>query len=336
MGSLPKPILLPAVLICACAACHSIDHDVLEPPAGETDTDADTDTDTDTDTDVDTDTDSDADTDSDSGTGSDTSLPPVGCERMDILFVTDISASMMQEKENLNENFPNFVSVLDDSIESSDTFTEYRVGVTNNSVNGVFGDCETTGGLDGDLYDGSSPIGGDCEIGSDPWLDGPDDLLSDKFTCMAVDPYPDINNLVDCGHEMPLTVIEMFGDKLGMGQPNEGFYRKYESSLLVIVALTDEDEDSFYSSTTPAGTKTYLDDLTGGDDRYVVVVIAGEQEGGCVSAFGNASEAVVLKQFVELLPNGFFGDICEGDLSTSLAYALDTMIVACDSLPDIE
>ena len=328
--------MLAAALIVACAACHSIEHEVLENPAGDADTDADTDTDIDADVDSDTDTDTDTDSDSDTGTGSDTGSPPTGCERMDILFVTDISASMMQEKENLNENFPSFVSVLDDYIGSSETFTEYRVGVTNNSINGVFGECETNGGLDGDLYDGSSPLGGECDIGPDPWLDGPDAELSDKFTCMAAEPYPDISSLVDCGHEMPLTVIEMFGDKLEMGMPNEGFYRKYESSLLVIVALTDEDEDQEYSSATPAGTKAYLDELTGGDDRYVVVAIAGEQEGGCVSAFGNAVEAVVLKQFIELVPNGFFGDICEGDLSVSLAVALDTMIVACDELPVIE
>ena len=47
-------------------------------------------------------------------------------------------------------------------------------------------------------------------------------------------------------------------------------------------------------------------------------------------------EAVKLKEFVDLMPNGFFGDICAGDLSTSLEEALELMLVSCEDLPPIE
>jgi hypothetical protein len=284
--------------------------------------------------DSDTDTDADTDADSDVDTDSDTDPPLTGCDYMDILFVIDISASMMEEQDNLDANFPEFVAVLEDYVAEDDTFEEFRVGVTNMSINGVFGECETTMGFDGALFDGVG-WSTDCGLEGALWIDGPTAYMAETFSCLADNPIP-YGGGVDCGHEMPLEVINRFGPKLADGQPNEGFYREELNSLLVIVILTDEDEDPEYSPATPAGTKNYLDVLTGGEDRYVIVVVAGAQVGGCTSDFGSAIEAVTLKEFTGLMPNGFFGDICLGDLSISLEQALEEMIVACDEMPDIE
>ena len=38
-------------------------------------------------------------------------------------------------------------------------------------------------------------------------------------------------------------------------------------------------------------------------------------------------------EFTDLVPNGYFGDICEGDLSQSLADALALITVSCDNFP---
>ena len=132
------------------------------------------------------------------------------------------------------------------------------------------------------------------------------------------------------GHEMPLGTINLFAEKLAAGQPNEGFYVDDGETLLVIVIITDEDEDSL-STATPAGTKAVLDSLTGGDDKYVVVTIAGID--ACESDFGSAIEAVVLKDFTYSVPNGVMGDICLGDLTPSLEEALSVMTVVCDEFP---
>jgi hypothetical protein len=252
---------------------------------------------------------------------------------MDILFIVDISASMMEEQANLEANFPDFVAVLDEYVAADDTFAEYRLGVTNISVNGTYDSCTTTMGLDGELHDGVM-WSEDCGLGPDPWIDGPAPDVAEKFSCVAENPIPPSGG-VDCGREMPLRVIELFGDKTGDGEPNDGFYRKLEESLLVIVILTDEDEDEL-SPTDAAATKEYLDVLTGGEDRYVVVVIAGPGPGPCSSEFGSAQEAVELGEFTDLVPNSAFGDICLGDLSPSLEEALSLMTVACEELPPLD
>ena len=262
------------------------------------------------------------------GTGDGSGL---GCEYIDVLFVVDISASMMEERQNLAANFPGFVSVLDDYVAEAGALG-YRVGVTNSSVNAVYGGCETTMGLDGALISWSGDIfnPGDCGTGGTPWLDGPAAGLSENFSCLANNPIP-MGGGSDCGAERPLGVMERFvGEAEGA---NAGFYRG-ESSLLVVVNLTDEDEDQEFTDTTPAQTKAVLDAFAGGEERYVAVTIAGPQ--ACESAFGEADEAVVLKQFTDLVPNGYFGNICEGDLASSLEAALDLIQSSCDSLPPPE
>ena len=78
----------------------------------------------------------------------------------------------------------------------------------------------------------------------------------------------------------------------------------------------------------------FLDDLTGGLGRYVVVGIAGPGPDNCTSAFGEAVYAERLKEFVELFGEfGVFGNICDGDLSTSLSAALEVIEVTCDEFP---
>ena len=263
------------------------------------------------------------------GTGSD-----LGCQFIDVLFVVDISASMSQERANLAANFPGFVSVLDDYVENNGALG-YRVGVTNSSINGNYGGCDTTMGLDGTMVSWGGGVFGmsDCGTGGTPWLDGPAAGLSENFSCLAENPIPMANTLSDCGAERPLGTIERFIDKAQPGADNDGFYRG-EESLLVVINLTDEDEDSMFTDTNPAQTKAALDGFAGGEERYVAVTIAGPQ--ACESAFGSASEAAVLQEFTDLVPNGYFGNICDGDLADSLAQALDLIQSSCDTLPPPE
>lgn len=253
-----------------------------------------------------------------------------GCAFIDVLFVVDISASMHEEKANLAANFPMFVQVLDDYVVNDGNATGYRVGVTNSSVNFDYDGCATTMGLDGALFAGSA-VSGDCGTGGTPWLDGPAAGLADDFSCLGEQPIPG-NGGTDCGKERPLDVVEMFVEKAAPGDVNDGFYRGDES-LLVIVNLTDEDDDADWTTTSPAQTKAALDQFAAGEDRYVVVTIAGPGPGTCESAFGEAAEATTLRAFTELVPNGLFGDICQGDLTIALADALELIQSSCDVLP---
>ncbi len=337
-------LLVPFVGFLACDASDSRERIVGVSDGG---SDADTDSDTDGDTDADTDTDADADSDADDE----------GCTAMEILFVIDDSASMGEEQENLKDNFPEFINVLDAYETSAGTPLQYKIGVTTIGIlrtykeNGTdmtsaFGGTELDDGL---LLGQDTPPAPNCGL-TDPWLEGPGPGVVDTFNCMAS------VGLTGTVVEMPLAVIqEALGPKLETGSSNEGFYSSGGDSLLVIVIITDEDDCSIENGGQmtvsakgasdcneassiglypPMETKEFLDDLTGGQDRYVLVTIAAEQQ--CVSEFGKADTAPRLKELVALCGNnGFFGDICAGDLSASLKEALDMMELACDEMPPV-
>ncbi len=263
--------------------------------------------------------------------GSDGTPNGEGCQFIDVLFVVDISASMLEEKANLAANFPAFVSVLDAYVADGNALG-YRLGVTNSSINADHGDCQTTMGFDGVLTATGVFGGGDCGTGGVPWLDGPAPGIAMNFSCLAENPIPPAGGS-DCGHERPLGVMERFAGEAVPGGANEGFYRG-DDALLVVVNLTDEDEDQEWTDTTPAQTKAVLDGFAGGEERYVAVTIAGPM--ACESQFGQADHAVVLEAFTDLVPNGLFGNICEGDLAAPLADALELIQTSCDSLPPPE
>jgi hypothetical protein len=255
-----------------------------------------------------------------------------GCLYIDVLFIVDISASMSEEKANLNANFPMFVDVLDNYLADPNTAaTAYRLGLTNSSiVDNLEG--QSSFGLDGALYDGQGGFGPDCNFMGELWINGPSASVSEAFSCAAPLPKSDCMSCTDIGKERPLDTIEMFIEKSAPAQVNEGFYRGAES-LFVVVILTDEDDDAINTTTTPAQTKAALDAFAEGEERYVVVTIAGPQNGGCDSNFGSAAAAPLLHEFTNSVPNGVLGDICAGDLAQSLEDALAVIVDACDTLP---
>jgi len=299
-------------------------------------------------TDTDTDSDGDDDGDFDAGSSSDD-----GCSSMDILFVIDDSDSMKEEQDNLIANFPKFIEVLEAYKTSADTQLEYRVGVTTTGVvrkytqqsSTGFGMPQKTDGPDGALQ-GQSKCGLD-----EPWIDGPGPDVADDFSCIA---NVGIEGEV---HEMPFAAMQLaLGTKSESGGPNEGFYRRDEDSLLVVVFITDEDDcsveeggtiviplSSDYNCGGPKDIgiykaddmKAWLDDLAGGTGRYVVIGIAGIDK--CDSSFGGAKDARRIEELIEKCGEyGVMGDICSGDLWISLDEALDIMKITCEDMPTIE
>ncbi len=325
-----------AIAIGSCESADDVDH-------GDSDSDSDGDTDSDSDSDTDSDSDSDSDGDD------------FGCDKMDILFVIDDSGSMQEEQTNLANNFPMFIQVLDEYSATRSADFQYRVGVTTTAVTRNFDwlllgwgvQPMTTTGPDGELQGQS-----DCSLGAYPWADGPG-VADSTFSCMAM------RGTSGSGMEMPFAAMwEALSENhmSGPGMPNEGFYRKDENSLLVVVFITDEDDCSvqnggyIHSTLTVAcdesqstglflvpETKDFLDTLAGGEGRYVVVGIGGQDVGGCSSSFGDATEAIRLKALIALVgAYGLFGDICQGDLAVVLADALAMMEFTCDDMPPIE
>lgn len=259
----------------------------------------------------------------------------VGCSKMDVLFVIDNSGSMGQEQQNLIANFPMFISVLDAS------GLDYRVAVTttarnyNYSVVTPFGASlpMSTSGESGEMIMPSS-----CSM-TKRWIDKSDPDPTQTFSCVA--------NVGTSGSadEMPLGAIrDAFEDRITDGT-NLGFRRP--DALLGVVVLTDEDDCSYEQPVSlgftqslcaaqmepVANYKAFLDQYTGGPSRWATAIIAGPGPGTCSSAFGNADEAMRLKEFKNVVgTNAVMSSICDGDLSIGLMQALALFESACGAI----
>jgi hypothetical protein len=258
------------------------------------------------------------------------------CNKMDLVFVIDDSASMGEEQGNLATNFPLFADVLSAFTTPDGEHIDYRVAVT------TTGRTQTT----------TLPvIGKQTEIGDNGafrnscgntkrYLEPSDANMSATLSCRA-----DVGVEGPSTAEMPLMMSKWaLSDRL-MDGTNGGFLR--DDALLAIVYLTDEDDlstttDNWVITATggglpkpnwhPADQVQFLDALKGHRTRWAASVIAGETD--CESAFGKAANAKRLKEFVNLA-NGsgttqaVFSSICSGDLAGSLQATLATFQSAC-------
>ncbi len=334
-----KILLLAVFTLALLAGCDPTTEDGRDMTGGDADSDGDADTDGGVDAGGDTDTNTE-----------DHTWDGAGCTAMDILFVIDDSGSMAEEQTNLITNFPKFVEVLENYQTASGAPLEYRLAVTTTGVNRTF-----TQKLPppfpampmNSMGPNGAFVGGSCGF-PDAWIDGPGPDVSSDFSCAAG------VGTGGSGTEMPFAALQLaLGDKMASGAPNEGFYRKNENSLLAIVIITDEDDCSVNNggtiATTLAGgsdcdetksiglynvedTQIFLDGITGGAGRYVLVGIGGQSV--CSSAFGDAAHAKRLHRLVDLCADyGVHGDICVADLWLTLEEALSVMEVTCTNMP---
>jgi hypothetical protein len=278
--------------------------------------------------------------------------PSARCQAMDIVFVVDNSGSMAEEQSNLATNFPQFAAVLDQYEVAPGQPLDYRVALT------TTGRTMTT---TIDLGMGFPPIS-TTEVGDNGafrntcgspkrWIDRTDGNLAQTLACRA-----NVGTDGPGAAEMPL-----YGGMLGLSDriadgTNAGFLR--DDALLALVMITDEDDCSRtddnitmtpttdlcagghpgYVSTEDA--IAFYDNLKGGRGRWAAATVAGIT--ACSSAFGDATDAVKLKQFVSEMntgggsQNGVFASICDGNMAQSLQTALDTFQAACESFPPIE
>lgn len=256
------------------------------------------------------------------------------CNKMDIVFVVDDSASMSEEQTNLRDNFPMFATVLQQYRTMDGMPLDFRIGVTTTGKDIHY----TTGG---GLLDEHGPNGAfehQSGCGSGLWLDTADANLMSDLSCRA--------NVGTGGAsiEMPLLMAKRsVQDRITDGT-NGSFLR--QDALLATVMITDEDDQSNTMDSTkvpitglapdwnPADQVQFLDTLKGDRSRWAAAVIAGETD--CMSSLGSASEAKRLKEFVTDA-NGnstqaVFSSICDGDLSIGLSKALDVFQDACGNI----
>ena len=274
------------------------------------------------------------------GSGSGTTETPRQCEKMDIVFVVDNSGSMEEEQQNLAANFPLFAEKIRNYTVPNGQPLDFRVALTttgrdvnyNLSLPGFGTFMQSEQGENGEFRN-------NCN-NSERWLDKNSPNFDATMACRA--------NVGTMGPsiEMPLLMTKWALAERVMDGTNAGFVR--EDALLAVVMLTDENdasttEDNFTmdsSGTSPtnfhgADLAAFLDQVKGNRTRWAAGVIAGD--GDCSSGFGNAADAVRLKEFVTEANSGgyqqaVFSSICDGDLTIGLQKALDLFQTACGQI----
>jgi hypothetical protein len=264
------------------------------------------------------------------------------CAEMDIMFVIDNSLSMADEQANLAANFPLFVKALDEFGADRGVSLDYRIAVTTTAVSKTW-KSEAAGGVPST----TAQVGDDgavlqrCDMVR-PWIEKGDPNRADTFACAAQ---------IGTGGplwEMPLDAVRKAVTERVDDGTNRDFFRR--DAVLSVVILTDEDDCSTREEEIvlapfelPCGRLSPVDDYaavldaaTEGRGRWAVAAIAGTEPTACVSAFGQAAEAVRLRDFVGLAGNnGVMASICEGNLTGGLTAALDTFQLACNEAPPV-
>ena len=262
------------------------------------------------------------------------------CDKMDIVFVVDNSGSMQEEQSNLASNFPMFAQTIKAYTVSNGQPLDFRVALTTTGrdvdyqidLGGGFGTLpQSEQGENGEFRN-------NCN-NTKRWLEPTDASMETVLACRA--------NVGTSGPsiEMPL-LMSKWSLAERAADTNTGFIRP--DALLAIVMITDEDdasttENNFTMDATgtsptnfnPQDMVNFLDTTKGNRTRWAAGVIAGQ--GNCSSSFGNAADAVRLKQFVDLANgNGstqaVFSSICDGNLQNGLKSALDTFQAACGAI----
>ena len=285
----------------------------------------------------------DDDTRPDGGPG-DVDAAPEQCRKMDLVFVVDDSGSMSEEQTSLASNFPMFAQVLNDYRLASGEDLDYRAAVTTSGITAnytivipaipPFPEMRINQGQTG----ANGKFRQACGM-TRPWLERTDPDMATTFACAA--------RVGTNGPaiEMPLRAAEL----AVQDTVNAGFVR--DDALLGVVLITDEDDCSRRHNPFETGGDacaengdtdidsiasyvTSFDMRKSDRGRWATAVIAGPTE--CMSAFGNASDAIRLKDFVHQAgTNAVFGDICQGNLASALQQALETFQVACENFPPI-
>jgi hypothetical protein len=235
-----------------------------------------------------------------------------GCEHVDLVFAVDDSVSMQEEAAALRDVvFPAFASTLG-AIES---VRDFRAAVldacpspANFHTRGVAGECHFSSGRPWI----ESRSGGDVRAE----LSCAGEIWSGDALCNG-----------DDDDEQPASAAAAALAPPWSNGPNAGFSR--DDALLVVVALTDEDEQPVPAAEMPA-LRDRIVASKGAAEHVVFLGIGGSH--ACEGVYGHAERAERLQALVgafEAAGYGFFWDLCAGGLEQGLAAALGTVETAC-------
>jgi hypothetical protein len=245
------------------------------------------------------------------------------CKKVDLVFAVDPSGSMTDELMAMSTDvFPGFASALQNV---GGGLEDYRIGVIDACPDPA--NFHTRG-------ESSS----DCNFQSgEAWMTSASTALNAEFTCVG-DIYKTFNCSGNNDDEQPASAaITALTTYHATGQPNAGFLRN--DALMVVVAITDEDEQPAPNNKSAMELYNELVAIKG-DVKKMVFLGIGGGSGGCdPGTYGQADESVKLKSLTDLFigqERGVFWDLCQGRLEDGLTDAMAVIEQACAEFPPIE
>jgi hypothetical protein len=236
------------------------------------------------------------------------------CKHVDLVIAVDGSSSMTEELEAMrDEIFPAFAQRLGTLGAELDDFRVATLDACPTPAN-----FHTRG------------AGGECNFSSgQSWIESDSPAIAAEFACVGDIFLEDQQCSGENDDEQPATSAIA---ALQAGGPNSGFRR--DDALLIVVAITDEDEQPTGDSDNPEDIYRDLVALTAGDPRRMVFLgIGGEEE--CQGEYGDAEEADGLQELTDLFEvhdRGVFWDLCQGRLEDGLDEAFRVIENACNDL----
>jgi hypothetical protein len=160
--------------------------------------------------------------------------------------------------------------------------------------------------------------------------------LADEFACVTdlvpdgymgqADECEDDGDLKDDDEQPALTASTSISPQ-AVANENAGFLR--EDAILFVVAITDEDEELLGTSVDEIAQS--IIEAKGTVDNVVFLGIGGGSD--CDGPYGSAIPADNLRAVTEVFSSagrGIFWDLCQGDLESAFAAAIEFLDTACD------
>lgn len=248
----------------------------------------------------------------DDGPSDDPSATGLGCAHVDVVFALDNSGSMGEERSSMRDVvFPSFAEAL----LGIEGVQDFRAGVLDACP--LPANFHTRG------------AGGQCSFESGAsWIESSSSDVVDEFSCVAEIADGDSECSGDNDDEQPASAAAAALELAAVDGPNAGFLRG--DALLVVVAITDEDEQPVPAED-PQQIHDRLVAAKGGNAKNVVFLGIGGKT-SCEGVYGSAKEATTLQKLTDTFAadgRGIFWDLCAGNLEDGLTAALTTIEGAC-------